>query len=167
MPNGVSICPVQSDELTHSEDEILNIFVDICSLFQHEPNVNHRTGGEEPSAESYLFSYLRMLETRGEKLPPVFVSALRRALAHYGVLSLDRSPELEQSLLWIYKSHHRMEHQIAPVLVLLERRLRQIENLPSHGDESLRILLDRMISLTNGLFPALTDLAREVALSLL
>ena len=89
------ICPVQSDELTQSEDEILNIFVDICSLFQHEPNVNHRTGGEEPSAESYLFSYLRMLETRGEKLPPVFVSALRRALAHYGVLSLDRSPELE------------------------------------------------------------------------
>ncbi|MFZ0200435.1 MAG: carboxyl transferase domain-containing protein [Candidatus Sulfotelmatobacter sp.] len=158
----IHICPVQSDELTHSEDEILNIFVDICSLFQHEPNVNHRTGGEEPSAESYLFSYLRMLETRGEKLPPVFVSALRRALAHYGVLSLDRSPELEQSLLWIYKSHLRMEHQIAPVLVLLERRLRQIENLPSHGDESLRILLDRMISLTNGLFPALTDLAREL-----
>ena len=25
--------------------------------------------------------------------------------------------------------------------------------MPSHGDESLRILLDRMISLTNGLFP--------------
>jgi acetyl/propionyl-CoA carboxylase alpha subunit/acetyl-CoA carboxylase carboxyltransferase component len=158
----IHICPVRSDDITHSEDEILNIFVDICSLFQHEPNVNHRTGGEEPSAESYLFSYLRMLETRGEKLPPAFVTALRRTLAHYGVLSLDRSPELELSLLWIYKSHLRREHQIAPVLVLLERRLRQIEMLPSHGDESLRILLDRMISLTNGLFPALTDLAREL-----
>ena len=156
------ICPVQSDEITKKVDQILNIFVDICSLFQREPNVNHRTGGEEPSAESYLFSYLRMLETRGEKLPPAFVSALRRALAHYGVLSLDRSPELELSLLWIYKSHLRMEQQIAPVLVLLERRLRQVEKLPSHGDDSLRILLDRMISLTNGLFPALTDLAREL-----
>jgi acetyl/propionyl-CoA carboxylase alpha subunit/acetyl-CoA carboxylase carboxyltransferase component len=156
------ICPVQSDEITQSEDQILNIFADICSLFQHEPNVNHRTGGEEPSAESYLFSYLRMLETRGEKLPPAFVSALRRALAHYGVLTLERSPELELSLLWIYKSHLRMEQQIAPVLVLLERRLRQIETLSSHGDESLRILLDRMISLTNGLFPALTDLGREL-----
>src|SRR5208337_1549508 len=109
-----------------------------------------------------LFSYLRMLETRGEKLPPAFVNALRGALAHYGVLTLDRSPELELSLLWIYKSHLRMEQQIAPVLVLLERRLRQIEQLPSHGDESLRILLDRLISVTNGLFPALTDLAREL-----
>ena len=121
--------PVESEEIRQSEDEILNIFVDICSLFQREPKVNASTGGEEPSAEAYLFSYLRMLETRGEKLPPAFVSALRRALAHYGVLTLDRSPELEESLLWIYKSHHRMEQQIAPVLVLLERRLRQIETL--------------------------------------
>ena len=81
------ICPVQSDEITKKEDQILNIFVDICSLFRREPNVNHRTGGEEPSAESYLFSYLRMLETRGEKVPPAFVErtaprigSLRRAI---------------------------------------------------------------------------------------
>ena len=66
-----------------------------------------------------------MLETRGEGLPPAFVSALRRVLAHYGVQTLDRSPHLEESLLWIYKSHQRVEQQIAPVLALLERRLRR------------------------------------------
>jgi hypothetical protein len=86
--------------------------------------VNHRASGEEPSAEAYLFSYLRMLETRGEGLPPAFVSALQRALAHYGVQTLDRSPELEESLLWIYKSHQRAEQQVAPVVGVLERRLR-------------------------------------------
>ena len=91
--------------------------------------MNHRASGEEPSAEAYLFSYLRMLETRGEGLPPAFVDALRRALSHYGVQTLDRSPELEESLLWIYKSHQRVEQQIAPVLALLERRLRQIQTL--------------------------------------
>ena len=64
---------------------VLNIFVDICSLFQREPQVNHRASGEEPSAEAYLFSYLRMLDTCGEGLPPAFVSALQRALAYYGV----------------------------------------------------------------------------------
>ena len=56
-------CPAQSEDITQHEDEILSIFVDICSLFHREPEVNHRASGEEPSAESYLFSYLRMVET--------------------------------------------------------------------------------------------------------
>jgi acetyl/propionyl-CoA carboxylase alpha subunit/acetyl-CoA carboxylase carboxyltransferase component len=155
-------CPVDSDEIRQREDEILNIFVDISSLFQREPEVNHRASGEEPSAEAYLFSYLRMLETRGQGLPPTFVSALQRALAHYGVRTLDRSPALEESLLWIYKSHQRVEQQIAPVLSVLERRLRRIQKLSPLAEESLRTLLDRMISTTHDIFPAVTDLAREV-----
>ncbi len=155
-------CPVDSDEIRQREDEILNIFVDISSLFQREPEVNHRASGEEPSAEAYLFSYLRMLETRGQGLPPAFVSALQRALAHYGVKTLERSPALEESLLWIYKSHQRVEQQIAPVVGVLERRLRRIQKLSPQAEESLRTLLDRMISMTNGLMPAVTDLAREV-----
>ena len=155
-------CPVNSDEMREAEDEILNIFVDICSLFQHEPEVNHRASGEEPSAEAYLFSYLRRLETGGEGLPPAFVTALRRALSHYGVQSLDLSAKLEESLLWIYKSHQRMERQIAPILAVLERRLHGVDAVEPNAPESLRGLLDRMVSMTNGLFPSVTDLAREV-----
>ena len=155
-------CPLDSDEIRQREDEILHIFVDICSLFQRDPEVNHRASGEEPSAEAYLFSYLRMLETGGQGLPPAFVSALRRALAHYGVQTLDRSPELEESLLWIYKSHQRVDQQIAPVVGVLERRLQRVQKLSPQAAESLRTLLDRMASMTNGLFPAVTDLAREV-----
>jgi acetyl/propionyl-CoA carboxylase alpha subunit/acetyl-CoA carboxylase carboxyltransferase component len=155
-------CPVDSDEIRQSEDEILNIFVDICSLFQRDPEVNHRASGEEPSAEAYLFSYLRMLETRGQGLPSVFVSELKRALAHYGVRTLDRSPQLEESLLWIYKSHQRVEQQIAPIVGVLERRLRRVQKVSVQNDEAFRTLLDRMASMSNGLFPAVTDLAREV-----
>ncbi len=154
-------CPVESDEIREREDEILNIFVDICTLFQRDPAIN-QASGEEPSAEVYLFSYLRMLETRGHGLPPAFVGALERALAHYGVQTLERSPALEESLLWIYKSHQRLEQQIAPVLGVLERRLRRIIKLSPPAEESFRTLLDRMATLTNGLFPAVTDLAREV-----
>jgi len=155
-------CPVGSDEIRRDEDEILNIFVDICSLFQREPEVNHRASGEEPSAEAYLFAYLRMLETRGEGLPPAFVSSLQDALAHYGVCTLDRTPQLEVSLLWIYKSHQRVEQQIAPVMSVLERRLRRVEPLPPQAAASFRTLLDRMIAMANGSFPAISDLAREV-----
>jgi acetyl/propionyl-CoA carboxylase alpha subunit/acetyl-CoA carboxylase carboxyltransferase component len=162
LAEGSKDSPVDGDEIRQGEDEILNIFVDICSLFQREPEVNHRASGEEPTAEAYLFSYLRMLETRGQGLPPAFVSALQRSLAHYGVRTLERLPELEESLLWIYKSHQRMEQQIAPVVGVLERRLQRVQQLSPQGEESLRTLLDRMASMTNGLFPAVTDLAREV-----
>ena len=144
------------------EDEILNIFVDICSLFLREPRVDHLATREEPSAEAHLFSYLRTVDTCGEGLPAAFLSALRRALAHYGVQSLDRSARLEESLLWIYKSHQRLDQQIPAVLHALERRLRCVKPLAPHEGESFRALLNRMISLTNGLFPAVTDVAREV-----
>ena len=87
---------------------------------------------------------------------------MQRALAYYGVRSLDRSPELEESLLWIYKSHHRVEQQIAIVRGVLERRLPPAGAPAPPAEESFRTLLDRMISMTNGLFPNLSDLAREV-----
>jgi acetyl/propionyl-CoA carboxylase alpha subunit/acetyl-CoA carboxylase carboxyltransferase component len=155
-------CAADSDEIRKEEDEILNIFVDLCSLFQREPEVNHRISGEEPSAEAYLFAYLRMIDTRGEGLPPSFVSSLQQALAHYGVQSLDRSPQLEETLLWIYKSHQRVAQQIAPVMAVLERRLRAAGTPAAHASESFRALLDRMISITNGNYAAISDLAREV-----
>ena len=91
-------CPAHGDDITQHEDEILRIFVDICSLFHREPDVNHRASGEEPSAESYLFSYLRMVETNAEGLPPAFVAALRSALSHYGVLELDGSSRSEGNI---------------------------------------------------------------------
>ena len=87
---------------------------------------------------------------------------LRRAVAHYGVTTLDRSPELEESLLWIYKSHQRVEQQVAPIMGVLRRRLAQMEAMPLPAEEAFRPLLDRMISITRGLFPAVSDLAREL-----
>ena len=149
-------------QMRDREDEILNIFVDLCSLFRRNPKVNGQTGAESPGTEAYLFSYLRMLDTRGEGAPPEFVAAVRRAVAHYGVRTLDRSPELEESLLWTYKSHQRLEQQAAPIMGVLQRRLARIAARPLPADESFRTLLDRVIAITRGLFPAISDLAREL-----
>ena len=122
--------PPISDEIRERENEILNIFVDICALFQRQPEVDELNRWRiSPAAEANLFAYLHLLDTRGDGLPPAFVDALRRALAHYGIqISRSDSPRLEESLLWIYKSHARMEQQIAPVLGLLERRLRELKS---------------------------------------
>src|SRR5581483_1856538 len=160
-PRRVS-CPADSDQPSADEleAEILNIFVDICSLFQHEPEKISANGAEAASAEMNFFSYLRALETRGEALPPNFLDALRRALAHYGIHTLEPSPALEEALLWICKSHQRVEQQVAPIMSLLERRLTK----PSLGvaSECFKALLDRLIAMSNGVFPAINDLAREV-----
>ena len=119
-------------------------------------------GGEERSSETYLFSYLHLLETRGKGLPASFVDALRRALVHYGIRTLERSPELEECLLWLCKSHQRIDQQIAPIVGLLEAYLKRAEASSPRTDELFRKLLGRLIHATRGLFPAVSDLAREV-----
>ena len=143
------------------EDKILNIFVDICSLFRRNPKVRDQGVGETPSTEAYLFSYLRMLDTHGDGVPTEFVSALWRAVAHYGLATLDRSPELEECLLWIYKSHQRVEQQAAIIREVLQRRLAEATSA-APAEETFRALLDRMVSITRGVFPTVSDLAREL-----
>ena len=155
-------CPADSDAIRQSENEILNIFVDVCALFRREPEVNHRTSGEEPSAEAYFFSYLRTVETRDAGLPPTFIEALQRALAHYGVTTLDPSTQLKESLLWICRSHQRMEQQAKVILNILERRLDHANAPELRINGSFRSLLDRMILITHSLCPSVCDLAREV-----
>ncbi len=151
----------QADEgIREKEDELLNIFVDICSLFRTNPK--HTEDAEGPSTEAYLFSYLRMLDTEGENLPQDFLAALRRAVAHYGITTLERSPELEESLLWMYKSHQRLEQQIPPIMGVLERRLDIVQAAKQPAGEEFRSLLDRMASNTRLQFPAVSDLAREL-----
>jgi acetyl/propionyl-CoA carboxylase alpha subunit/acetyl-CoA carboxylase carboxyltransferase component len=149
-------------EIAQCEDEILKIFVDIAHLFHREPKFDDPTTGEAPTSEAYLFSYLRMLDTRGDRLPPSFMDALHRALAHYGVETLERSPELEESLLWIYKSHQRTEQQVSLIVGVLEQRLTHVETFRTQVEDSFKTLLDRIISLTRGSFPAISDLAREL-----
>jgi acetyl-CoA carboxylase carboxyltransferase component len=142
----------------NADIEILRTFVDVTSLFRRRPADEPEDDGRH-SAEEYLFSYLRDLDSRGEGLPPAFLAKLRRALAHYGVLSLRRSPELEESLFRIALSHQRQAQQVPPVLALLERRLERAD--PSGGAD-LREILDRMIVEAQGHEPAVYDLAREL-----
>lgn len=155
-------CPIDGEDIREAEDEILSIFVDISSLFQREPATSRQIAAEEPSPEAYFFAYLRMLDTCGEDLPREFVSSLKRTIAHYGIRTLDRTRQLEETLLWICKSHSRVPQQIASILGILERRLLRSDVLAPIAGESFRTLLERIILLTNGTFLTLSDLAREV-----
>ena len=144
------------------EDEILNIFVDLSSLFRRTPKASHQVGGEAPSSEALLFSYLRVLDLQGEGLPEEFVKTLKRALAYYGVTSLDRASDLEECLLWIYKAHQRAEQHTAPILSVLQRRLAALDARWRPADEAFQRVLDRMVAITRELYPGVSDMAREL-----
>jgi acetyl/propionyl-CoA carboxylase alpha subunit/acetyl-CoA carboxylase carboxyltransferase component len=162
MNDWIRSCPAENESLRKEEDEILGIFADVCLLFQHEPQLDDVVGGEAPSSETYLFSYLRNVESDGEGLPTIFAESLLRALAHYGIKSLEHTPRLDEALLWIYKSHQRAS-KVAPLISdLLDRRLRNVEISAPCADEYLRTLLERISSITLESFPAVSDLAREV-----
>jgi acetyl-CoA carboxylase carboxyltransferase component len=143
------------------EREILRAFVDLSALFRRQPAVEEAEEGRH-SAEEYLFTYLRDLDAWETGLPPAFLGRLRHALAHYGVGSLGRSPDLEESLFRIAISHQRLAQQVPAVLALLERNLEREDHPSGPASDDFRGLLERMISETQGTEPAVHDLAREV-----
>ena len=150
-------------DLLAAEEEVLSIFVDICALFHRIPGVF--TDGlnlDRPSAEEYLFTYLREPGRRGEGLPEAFMEHLKRALAHYGITGLDRTPALDESLLRLSKAYRRLGQQRAPIMHILQRRLDQLQHLSGAGQPALERLTLSLVQQTHGRMPAVCDLAREL-----
>lgn len=147
-------------ELLAAEHELLELFVDVHTLFRRERTVDDDGTGR--SEQEYLITYMRSLDTQGEQLPSSFRDKVKRALAHYGVDSLERRTQLEQALLRIYKARQNADLQGAAVSSTLERRVTCHGDLAKEMPESFRYLLDRLVSMTSGRFPIVHDLAREV-----
>ncbi len=83
-------------------------------------------------------TYLRALDVRGEGLPSGFLGKLGRTLSHYGIESLDRTPELEDSLIRIYKAHDRGDLVAAAVAAILERWLLGLSAREGDAGDRLR-----------------------------
>jgi acetyl/propionyl-CoA carboxylase alpha subunit/acetyl-CoA carboxylase carboxyltransferase component len=145
-----------------AEDEVLGIFADVSSLFRRQTVPDDPEYLEVLSTGEYLLTYLRTLDTQAAGLPARFVQQLRRTLAHYGVEGLERTPELKEALLWIYKSHQQVELQIQMVLGILEHRLAHGDPEEAVQDLGYRMLLDRLIAEAGNHHPSLGDLARQV-----
>ncbi len=144
------------------ENEILGIFADICVLFSPREEDEDTPELQARTQEEYLLLYLRSLDTESAGVTTSFIKSLRRSLRYYGVKSLERSAQLEEALLWICKSHQRMQTQVQIVLSILEKRLDQIDKLQAHVDAYFRLLLDRIVVVTRRRYAGVSDMAREV-----
>jgi len=146
--------------LLDAEQELLEIFADITALARRQPDETEDARAH--SAEDHLFSYLALLDPEHSGLSARFLRQLRQALARYGVLSLRRTPELEQALLRMYRSLARVRLGAPVVMAILDRWLRRRDTLTAMMTDERLAVLDRLIASTQGRHQEVCDLARDV-----
>jgi acetyl/propionyl-CoA carboxylase alpha subunit/acetyl-CoA carboxylase carboxyltransferase component len=141
---------------------LIDVFADLAELSRNRP-VGEDAGDDSHvhSAREYFHTYLRSFDVERAGLPEAFKAKLAKALGHYGVTSLDRSPELEAAVFRIFLAQQRASADAMVVAALLRAWLRE----PPPG-EALRDpsghALERLIAATQLRFPVVADLARGV-----
>ena len=141
------------------ELELFTAFADLCELGRNRP------GGEDPvedrvhSPREYFHSYLHSLDLDREQLPPSFRDRLLRALAHYGVTELERTPALEEAVYRIFLAQPGTASHLHLVTSLLQQWM--LDPVPAQAEQA-RDVLDRLVAATQLRYPVVGDLARSV-----
>ena len=146
-------------ELIAGEHRLLDVFTDVRALSRarHDPEreLLH-------SPQEYLHAFLRSLDAKAERLPDRFVSLLERALSHYGIDGLDRTPALEEACYRLFVSQDRADLARAAVMAILERRLNSADELVGTVGDEFRGVLDRLELATERRDPVIADQARQL-----
>jgi acetyl-CoA carboxylase carboxyltransferase component/biotin carboxyl carrier protein len=149
---------------TRAEDEILELFGDLCSLFAPARPPDSAEEMEVAHVRDDLVLYLRTLDATAEALSPPFVDNLRRAVRHYGLVgteALERTPELEDALFRMFRSRQRIDEQIPVVVSILDGRL-TADGQTAGPVAARREMFDRLAAATRRDHPQVSDLATEV-----
>jgi acetyl-CoA carboxylase carboxyltransferase component/biotin carboxyl carrier protein len=155
--------PDRLGSVREAEEAALEAFADIASVAH-----GRRDGREDEPApwahdrEEEFFTYLRTLRPDQPLVSEQFREHLRIALGRHGVASLDRTAAMEEALLRIARSHHRLSRQVPAVMAILDRWLDGVEELRAVARPGFRATLERIESLARGRNPTLCDLGREV-----
>ncbi|TDC01560.1 ATP-grasp domain-containing protein [Micromonospora fluostatini] len=144
------------------EIDLIDMFADLAELSRNRPTgEDGGDGSHVHSAREYFHTYLQSLDVERAGLPETFQAKLAKALGHYGVTELDRSPDLEAAVFRIFLALQRASADAAVVATLLRAWLRE-----APPDETLRepagLALERLVAATQVRFPVVSDLARGV-----
>ncbi len=152
----------QGLDVLAGEVGLITLFTDLAELGRNRP------AGEQDNTELRIHSdrehfhgYLQSLDASRAGLPAQFVDRLGRALAHYGVAGLDRTPQLEDAVFRLFLAQQRVASDVQVVLAILDRWIG--ERAPGAGvAQSARPQLERLVRATQRRFPAVGDVARSV-----
>ena len=152
--------PADTD-LMRCEDELLDLFADVSSLYRPRGEIDPEMALLTGSTQEYLLSYLQWLDADRAGLPDSYRRRLEQALLRYGVRGLDRTPELEEAVVWMFRSFRRVAELVPAVTAILERRLRHRDTLAQQADPEMRARLDRLAAI-QGRQRVVAELARDV-----
>ena len=124
--------PADTD-LMRCEDALLDLFADVSSLYRPRGEIDPEMALLTGSTQEYLLSYLQWLDADRAGLPDSYRRRLEQALLRYGVRGLDRTPELEEAVVWMFRSFRRVAELVPAVTAILERRLRHRDKLAQRG----------------------------------
>ena len=146
------------EDVVTDEIGLVALFADLAELSRNRPAGEElKTELRVHSAREHLHTYLQSLDVERGGLPDAFRERLTRALAHYGVTSLDRGPGLEEAVFRIFLTLQRSDLHV--VTALLERWLG--DQPPARAGEA-RAELERLVRATQRRFPVVGDLARSI-----
>ena len=150
-------------DLLACEDGLLDIYAELGALYRPQTEGDTDEMAPAENTQEHLLSFLQWVDVERAGLPENYQVRLRRALARFGVRSLDDSPELRSALMWLFRSFERLG-QLSPVVsAILERRLAHRDALAGHADATMRARLDRLAAATQGRQQAIADLAHDAS----
>ncbi|GAA3391678.1 biotin carboxylase N-terminal domain-containing protein [Cryptosporangium minutisporangium] len=149
--------------LPAGELDLFTVFADLSELSRNKPRgeLDVEPGSPVHSPREFFHSYLQSLDVERAGVTASFQAKLTKALAHYGVTGLDRTPELEAAVFRIFLAQQRTSADVSVVSELLRRWLSgppPVEALR----ERAGLVLEHLIEATQVRFPAVSDLARGV-----
>jgi acetyl/propionyl-CoA carboxylase alpha subunit/acetyl-CoA carboxylase carboxyltransferase component len=144
------------------DQELLEVFADAAALSQRVPEGEEEEEEHPRSSQEHLLTYLSFLDPERSGIPDHFVRQLRTALVRYDIPSLTRGPGLEQALLRLFRSVSRVPAATSIVIAILDRWRRNWDVLAGAMTDDRLGVLARLISVTQGRYPDVCDLARDV-----
>ncbi|MCW2868252.1 MAG: ATP-grasp protein, partial [Marmoricola sp.] len=150
------------DSALAEEVSLLETFVDLAELSRNRPaDEDRRTELRVHSSREHFHTYLLSLDVDRGGLPDQFRERLERVLRHYGLTSLDRTPELEAAVFRIFLAQQRTTPEVALVAALLGAWSRETPPVGALAVRA-RALLERLGRVPQARYPAVGDLARSV-----
>ena len=150
-------------ERLRQEAQILSLFADLCAISRREPEHEDDIGEQLRAPEEHLLTCLRSHDIDGDHLPRAFLDRLLRVVRHYGHTDLDRVERTARRPHARVPARDNGLGEVLPAIAaILDRRLTHVESRRATADDDLRSLLDHLIDATDGRFPSLSDLARDV-----
>jgi len=150
------------ETILEDELELLGTFADLAELSRNQPVDEERhTELRVHSSREHFHTYLQSLDVERGVLPAHFSNRLARVLRHYGVLDLDRTPQLEEAVFRIFLAQQRSAPEVTLATALLNCWI--AEPAPTGALAArARELLERLGRATQLRFPVIGDLARSV-----